>query len=133
MGQLFNPFRLARIRDGETKYGAANTVTIPEMMGALTRAVWTEALGPAPRNISATRRDLQRAYIDQMGQIVVKPADRTPADARSVARMQLRDVNRRIGTALANAAALDAYTRAHLDESKARIEKALTAGLEAEK
>ena len=133
MGQLFNPFRLARIRDGETKYGAANTVTIPEMMGALTRAVWTEALGPAPRNISATRRDLQRAYIDQMGQIVVKPADRTPADARSVARMQLRDVNRRIGTALANAAALDAYTRAHLDESKARIDKALTAGLEAEK
>jgi hypothetical protein len=133
MAQLLNPFRLARIRDGETKYGAANMVTIPELMGALTRAVWAEALTPAPRSTSAVRRDLQRAYLDQMTQVIVKPADRTPADARSVARMQLRDLNQRIGTALAAGAGLDPYTRAHLQESRARIEKALTAGLEAEK
>lgn len=133
LGQLLNPFRLSRIRDGETKYGTANMVTIPEMMGAVTRAVWSETMAPAPRAISATRRDLQRAYLDQMTVIVVKPAARTPADARSVARMQLRDVNRRITASLARAATLDAYTRAHLDESKARIEKALTAGLEAER
>ncbi|MGH7559696.1 MAG: zinc-dependent metalloprotease [Gemmatimonadales bacterium] len=133
MGQLLSPFRLARIRDGETKYGAVNIVTIPELMGGLTRAIWSEALAPAPRSINAVRRDLQRAHLDQMGQIIVKPAERTPADARAVARMQLRDLNRRLGTALAGGAALDAYTRAHLEESRARIEKALTAGLEAER
>ena len=52
---------------------------------------------------------------------------------RSVARSQLRDLNRRIGTAVARGTALDAYTRAHLEESSARIQKALTAGLEAER
>jgi hypothetical protein len=133
LGNLLNPFRLARIRDGETRYGAASMVTIPELMGALTRSIWTEAWGPAPRTTSAVRRDLQRAYIDQMTQILVKPAARTPADARSVARAQLRDLNRRIGTAVARGATLDAYTRAHLEESRARIQKALTAGLEAER
>ena len=133
LANLLNPFRLARIRDGETKYGAATMVTIPELMGTLTQSIWTEAWGPAPRATSAVRRDLQRAYIDQMTQIVVQPAPRTPADARSVARSQLRDLNRRIGTAIARGTTLDAYTRAHLEESSARIQKALSAGLEAER
>ena len=133
LANLLNPFRLARIRDGETKYGAATMVTIPEMMGALTQAIWTESWGPGARTTSAVRRDLQRAYLDQMTQLVVQPADRTPADARSVARMQLKDLNRRLGSAVAAGAALDTYTRAHLEESRARIEKALSAGLEAER
>jgi hypothetical protein len=68
-----------------------------------------------------------------MTALVVKPAARTPADARSVARVQLRDVNRRISASLTRGATLDAYTRAHLDESKARIDMALRAGLEAER
>jgi hypothetical protein len=68
-----------------------------------------------------------------MTQLIVSPADRTPADARSVARMQLRDLNRRLGTAVTAGKALDTYTRAHLEESRARIEKALSAGLEAER
>ena len=133
LANLLNPFRLARIRDGETKFGAATMVTIPELMGSLTQSIWTEAWGPTPRTTSAVRRDLQRAYIDQMTQIVVQPAPRTPADARSVARSQLRDLNRRIGAAVARGSTLDAYTRAHLEESSARIQKALTAGLEAER
>jgi len=133
LANLLNPFRLARIRDGETKYGAATMVTIPEMMGALTQAIWTESWGPGARTTSAVRRDLQRAYIDQMTQLVVQPADRTPADARSVARMQLKDLNRRLGSAVVAGRTLDTYTRAHLEESRARIEKALTAGLEAER
>lgn len=133
LANLLNPFRLARIRDGETKYGAASMVTIPELMGLLTQAIWTESWGPGARPASATRRDLQRAHIDQMTQLLVQPVARTPADARSVARMQLKDLNRRLGTALARGASLDAYTRAHLEESRARIAKALDAGLEAER
>lgn len=133
LGQLLNPFRLALIRDGETKYGAGSMVTIPEMMGSLTRAIWAEAWGPgAARNIDATRRDLQRAYLDQVAQLVVRPAPRTPADARAVARMQLRDLERRL-TQSAAATGLDAYTTAHLAESRARIQKTLAAGLEAER
>ena len=51
------------IRDSETRYGAANMVTIPEMFTTLTRAVWSEVWTPAATaNADAVRRDLQRAY-----------------------------------------------------------------------
>lgn len=135
LGQLFSPSRLAAIRDGETKFGAANVVTIPEVMDDVTRATWSEVWTAPARNISATRRDLQRAYIDAMTTLIVTPAERTPADARSVARARLVDLNRRLGARLAAPppGAFDAYTVAHLQEVRARIGKALDAGLEAER
>jgi hypothetical protein len=131
LGQLLHPFRLSRIRDGEMKFGTSDVVTIPELMDGLTGAVWSEV--GASHNISAIRRDLQRAYLDAMTTLIVTPAERTPADARSIARMQLRQVLGRIEGSLGAAAGLDAYTTAHLEESKARIQKTLEAGLEAER
>ena len=56
------------------------------------------------------------------------PANGTPADARAVARWQLQG----LGERMEGVAGRDDYTSAHLSESLARIEKALTAGLEAE-
>jgi hypothetical protein len=133
MAQLVQPLRLAMIRDGETRYGAANMVTIPELFTTLTRAVWSEVYtAPAASNADAVRRDLQRAYLDQMTALVVRPAPRTPADARSVARRTLKDLDRRLATA-AGSGALNAYMAAHIEESRARIQKALDAGLEAER
>ena len=132
MAQLLQPLRLAMIRDGETRYGAANMVTIPELFSTLTRSVWSEVWTPAAMtNADAVRRDLQRAYIDQMTTLVVKPAARTPADARAVARRTLRDLDRRLGAAAASTT-LNAYMSAHVEESRARIQKALAASLEAE-
>jgi hypothetical protein len=46
--------------------------------------------------------------------------------------MQLRDVERRLAQT-ATVTGLNAYTVAHLAESRARIQKALEAGLEAER
>ncbi len=131
LNQLTEPNRLSRIRDGETRYGAGTQVTIPELFSALSGAVWSEVRGPAARNISATRRDLQRAWLDRMTTLVVDPPARTPADARAVARMELA----RLGGTLEAIAigSLDAYSQAHVAESRARIAKALEAGLEAEK
>ena len=97
LGQLVQPFRLAMIRDGETRYGTANMVTIPELFSTLTRAVWSEVVDAGgDANADAVRRDLQRAYLDQMTALVVRPAPRTPADARAVARRTLKDLNRRL-------------------------------------
>ena len=126
LNQLLNPSRLARIRDGETKYGADQVATIPELMGSLTTAIWSELGG----TIAADRRDLQRAYLDAMTRLIVKPASGTPADARAVARWELTQLRNRIDSAQAGAS--DGYTRAHLFEALARIDKALEAGLEAE-
>jgi hypothetical protein len=133
MAQLVQPLRLAMIRDGETRYGAANMVTIPELFTTLTRAVWSEVWTPgAVSNADAVRRDLQRAYLDQMTALVVRPAPRTPADARAVARRTLRDLDRRLAAA-SRAGTLNAYMAAHVEEAQARIKKALDAGLEAER
>jgi len=132
LAQLLQPLRLAMIRDGETRYGAANMVTIPELFSTLTAAVWSEVWTPtADPNADAVRRDLQRAHLDQMTALVVKPAPRTPADARAVARRTLRDLDRRL--AAASARSLSPYMAAHVEESRARIQKALGAGLEAER
>ncbi len=55
-----------------------------------------------------------------------------PADARAVARQQLRNVQGRVDRALSNSSGMDSYTRAHLAEVSERLEKALDAGLEVE-
>ena len=132
LGQLLNPFRLSAIRDGETKFGAGSVVSIPELMDGVTRAIWSEVWASPGSNITATRRDLQRAYIDQLTLMVARPADRTPADARAVARAKLVDLNRRIAARLTPPVSYDAYTVAHLQEVRARIAKALEAGLDVE-
>jgi hypothetical protein len=133
LGQLVQPLRLSMIRDGELRYGSGNMVTIPELFSTVTRAVWSEVWTPGSvANADAVRRDLQRAYLDQMTALIVRPAPRTPADARAVARQTLKDLNRRL-TAASQSAALSTYMSAHIDESRARIQKALDAGLEAER
>jgi hypothetical protein len=133
LAQLLQPLRLGMIRDGETRYGTANMITIPELFGSVTQGIWSEVwTATAITNADAVRRDLQRAYLDQMTTLVVRPAARTPADARSVARRTLRDLDRRLAAAGA-VTTLNTYMSAHIEESRARIAKALNADLGAER
>lgn len=131
--QITHPMVLARIRDGEMKFGTRNVLTIPELMQGITQAVWSEAWVAPGANVPSVRRDLQRAYLDRMIEFLTDPPDRTPEDARSVARLQLTDLSRRLGQRLTPPHNFDAYTLAHLTESRARIGKALEAGLEMKK
>jgi hypothetical protein len=75
------------------------------------------------------RRDLQRAHLERMIDLVTDAPSGTPADARAVARMTLEHLVGEVEAALA-APTLDAYTRAHLNESRARADRALAAGLD---
>lgn len=125
--ELLDPVRLQRIRDTEVKFGAANTVTIPELMSKITESVWNEVWDGSGNNIPGNRRDLQRAYLREMTALVIATPDEAPSDARSVARYELSRLNKKLsGAAPGN---IDAYTKAHLEESKAMIEKALNADL----
>ncbi|MDZ7807697.1 MAG: zinc-dependent metalloprotease [Gracilimonas sp.] len=132
LSQLLNGTRLERIRDTEMKFGEENTLTIPELMGTVTNAVWSEVWSAPGSNINSNRRDLQRAYLDEMTDIVTDAPSNMPADARSVARYQLNDLNERINRRLSPPYNFDAYTEAHLREVQVRIEKALEAGLSLE-
>ncbi|MEX2478996.1 MAG: zinc-dependent metalloprotease [Gracilimonas sp.] len=132
LSQLLNGNRLERIRDTEVKFGAENTITIPELMEALTNAIWNEVWSAPGSNINSNRRDLQRAYLNEMIEIVTDAPSNMPADARSVARHQLSDLNERITRRLTPPFNFDTYTEAHLGEVKIRLEKTLDAGLSLE-
>jgi hypothetical protein len=127
LNQITTSSLFARIRDAEMKYGPDEVVTIPELLGALSDAVWAE-VGQGV-SVPAMRRDLQRAHLDRMIGLVVDAPSGMPADARAVARMELEGLVQELTAAL-DGATLDAYTRAHLNESRARAERALAAGLD---
>jgi hypothetical protein len=127
LNQITAPMLFARIRDAEMKYGPEEVVTIPELMEALSAAVWREV--EQGTSVPAMRRDLQRAHLERMIALVTDAPGGTPADARAVARMTLEELVGGLTTALARPG-LDAYTRAHLNESRARGERALAAGLD---
>jgi hypothetical protein len=130
LNRVMHPFVFSRIRDAEVKFGTKEVLTIPELMQELTESIWSEAYTGQARGVRTTRRDLQRVYLDNMATMVIDSPDRLPADARSVARMQLTSLKRRIDGRLGGSS-LDAYTRAHFAESSARIEKVLEAQLNA--
>jgi len=131
LDQLLDPVRLSRIRDTEVKFGADQTVTIPELMKALTESIWSEALSSPGQNIECNRRDLQRNYLDRVVTLVTDAPEQAPADARSVARQQLKMLHSQLESRLAAPTYdFNDYTRAHLEESKARIEAALEAGIQ---
>jgi hypothetical protein len=132
MGQLVAPFRLARMRDAELRYGADAVLGIPELFRELTRATWAEVEGGRARNVPSVRRDLQRTWLNAMGSMVTEPQARTPADARALARFEMRQLDGRLSRALSGGG-LDATTRAHFEETRAWISKTLEAGIEAQR
>lgn len=132
MAQLTNPAKLSRIRDGEVKFGSENVVTIPELFASLTESIWSEVWNAPGNNVSSLRRDLQRAYIDRMGELVIDAPNGTPADARSVARLELANLKQRIDRRLSPPYNFDTYSEAHLREVQTRITRILDADMDLE-
>ncbi len=106
-----------------------------EVFTALTDGIWSDV----GNNSSTIRRNLQRdhlrrlstlvlgsrgnAYSDAYSYAVFVGSSNVPADAKSLARMHLTQMNDRIGQALGRR--LDDTTRAHLIECRQRITKTL--------
>jgi hypothetical protein len=137
LSQLLDPVVLSRIRDAELRTPDGEPkMGLPELFSTLSGAIWSEisagtAARPARgRNISSTRRDLQRLHLNTMTRLALAPAPGTPEDARALARVTLTslatDLDRVLGTPRPD---LDAYTRAHLVDSRQRIRQALDAPL----
>jgi hypothetical protein len=133
LNQLLDPVVLARIRDAELRAAEGeSTVTIPELFATLTAAIWAETGFPgsatrpvAPQNVSSVRRDLQRLHLNSLIQMIVSPLPNTPEDARTLARVTLSDLGVQLDRA--RRFDLDPYTRAHLLDSRERINQAIHA------
>ena len=139
ISQLLSPTTLDRLHDGEMRAAPdVDVLTTAELIERLTKSIFSEvetikegdytARKPA---ISSLRRNLQRSYLKRLSQMAMGNSG-APQDCQTIAYDQLSRLSQRMNALLQNgavAAKLDPYSRAHLQESKDRIQKALEAKL----
>lgn len=124
--------RLNRLVSGTNR--DATAYRIEDYMDDLKKAVWTEL--PARKTIDAYRRNLQKAYVDRVSNIVNPPAatgltisfgtpptEAKKTDIMSVAKGTLRALRAEINAALPSYS--DKMSRYHLQDLSDRIEKVL--------
>lgn len=128
LDDLYDPIKLARLQDLEMRYPDPNDrFTMADMFIGIRNAIWSEL--DAGKPINSFRRNLQREHLNQLIRLVLKPKPGTPEDAVTLARADLVDLQGRIDRALASGQ-LDYTTRAHLEETRARIRQTLEAQLQ---
>jgi hypothetical protein len=117
---LMNPARFTRLVEQES-IDKVNAYKAVDFLADVRTGVWGE-LNKAPVTIGATRRGLQRAYVELMNE---KLNGRTPVtdDARAFIRGELKALSAQIATALPGTA--DRATRLHLEDARDQIAKAL--------
>jgi hypothetical protein len=147
---LLDPSVLARVQDNALKTEKEQPLTLAEVFRSLTDGVWG---GPSPAETkdgrhkgcsTVLRRNLQREHLKHLSRLVLgkrpgtgvfvlfgPPPASVPPDARSLARLHLREVGKRIDAALADKQApADDTTRAHLEECRERITQVLSASVQ---
>lgn len=135
---ILNPTTLNRMYDNEYRAeDGEDVLTIPETMDAVKAAVWTE-LDARPDGkqtnsdpyISSLRRNLQRDQLERMVSLA-GGNNRFGASGTAVAslsRQQLRELDEQISEVLSrDGSRLDAYSKAHLSDAKAVIDRVLNA------
>ncbi|NWF60181.1 MAG: zinc-dependent metalloprotease [Fischerella sp.] len=124
---LLSSDRLSRLKDLELKNEEGKSLTLPELFDTLQSGIWTEVVKPDGKNIkiSSLRRGIQRQYLETLIEMVLRKQD-VPEDARTLAWYKLRQLNEK----LAGMSSEDEYTKAHLLETRDRIQKVLDAPLQ---
>ena len=125
---LYSGMLMERILDIELRGGTGESqFTLAEMFSEVRDAIWAELDRGSDSN--SYRRTLQRAHLQKLIGLVVKPAADAAEDASTLTRADLKHLKQRIDAAMSGGG-LDHYTRAHLDETAARIGAALEAGIQ---
>jgi hypothetical protein len=152
LNQAFNPGVLSRIQNNALKADKdEQPLTIAEVFRSVTDGVWDNGEngdakdGKRRVTSSVIRRNLQREHLKKLFALVLGNRETggsffiflsgsggsTPPDARSLARMHLRDIDKKIVSTLGDKqAVVDDTTRAHLEECRERIAKVLNASMQ---
>ena len=149
LARLYNPITLSRVQDNELRFAkGVKPFRMADLFNGLNGAIWSELDGGAPE-ITSLRRNLQREQLKQLIRIALRqpppalpaaggpfgpaaaaPPPLPPEDATTLARASLVRIQGKARAALAGKAVTDATTRAHLQETDARIAAALAATLD---
>jgi hypothetical protein len=139
LSQLLSSVTLKRMHDAELKSPPeADVVTTAELLDRLTTSIFREVneLKPGEYSnrkpaISSLRRNLQRSYLKSLSQLAMGNTA-APHDCQTVAALELAELQEKIKKVLDNgdvASKLDTYSKAHLQETNAKIQKVLDARL----
>jgi hypothetical protein len=135
LSRLLNNRTLNKLVDGEAAQGA-NAYLVVDLLNDLKKGIWSELAARKP--IDIYRRNLQKSYVNTLGNLVNPPA--TPpvtiapgitistvvndkSDVKSVIRAHLAALRTEINAAAATVA--DPMTRYHLQDVSKRIDNAL--------
>jgi len=133
---LMNPTTLRRVYDNEVAVPSdQDALTLAELMGTLKDSIWGE-LSKAPEKqytprapmISSLRRNLQKEHLSRLMDLAMPGAGNSAAfkPIADLSQFQLRDLSTQIKTCLDGCdGKVDPYTKAHLSETLAVINKAL--------
>ncbi len=141
LSRIYHPILLNRLLDFPLHFEpGSNPLTMHDVFREVGESIWSE-VGTAG-TINSFRRNLQRAHLRHLIALAVDPPSapwyspfrgnepagqiRVPEDAMSFARANLVELRASIDSALGDGT-VDDETRAHLDESRARIVAALDA------
>src|SRR5262249_41129375 len=126
LNRLYHPVLLARILDSEVK--TDHPFTVADLFTELQDAIWSEtSKSGAALNINTYRRSLQREHLHKLTQMLLRNEGNPPEDARTMARASLLALRTQLKNALARPGKVPSETRAHLQESLARVSEALSA------
>ncbi len=136
LGLVFNAARMERLIEQEAMLGA-DAYTIGELFTDVRGGVWSELA--AGRRIDVYRRNLQRAYVDRMAELMTPPpaptgpvgfggppVDPTQSDIAAFARGELIELRAQVVRAIPRVS--DRTTRLHLQDIRARIDDVLEPG-----
>lgn len=130
--RLFSASVLGRVANNEYKMGGdpRRALTLEALYSSVSGNVWAEL--NTRQNVPTLRRQLQRAYVDTMVDMVTKPGSGVPEDARMLAWDQLRQIKTKLqtvssGSSTSAGTPYDTYTRIHLQETLAKVTRALNA------
>ena len=134
--RLLNPGTLGRVYDNEfLTPPTEDMITLPEVFNTVEAEIWSEldqtdgTFTERTPMISSLRRNLQREYVERLIDLSM-PTSGSQASHKPIANlalMRLRQLSARLEE-LEDRDQFDAYTKAHLSESRLRIDKALDAG-----
>lgn len=124
LGQLMAPAVHQRILDSGDKLADPKAAfRLSELFDGLQGAIWSEAR--QGKEITPLRRNLQREHLKTLVNTVLRANPATPADARSLAREALRQMQPQLKAALLKP--LSKESKAHLQETLATVEETLKA------
>ena len=132
LDRVYHPIVMSRILDSEVKVSSHDDAFgLGLLFTELQDSIWAETKAPvASLNIDSYRRSLQRAHLRKLVGMVLHEAS-VPEDAQTLARQNLVALRSGLQAALGKPGMkMSLETRAHLNESVARIEEALKANMQ---